>query len=175
MLVSLNKNIIAFKQCVTNKWKEIKSLEYEASKFVEPFKVNITVDDENFHIAINEEPCMFVKHIGTLEHINTVKINGHLKEIKQIEQHQHFPYTWPPIQLREEYIEFSNEQPIPFQPGHVMVIKIKLSGNEKGRLLIQLRNVWHIAREKLHMSIRFDSKKFVLNSKLPKPNSDELE
>lgn len=175
LLVSLNKNMIVFKQCIKNKWKEIKSLEYETSKFFESFTVNLVVDDENFHIAINGEPCMFVKHIGIFDDLNTIKINGHLKEIKRIDQRQHFPYIWPPIKLSEEYIDFSNELAIPFQPGHVMVIKMKLSGNKQGRLVIQFRNVWDIKREELHMSIRLDTKKFVLNSKLPKPNSEELE
>lgn len=175
MLVSINEDLIVFKQCLKDRWKDLKSIEFDTKQFLEIFTVNIILDEQNYHIGINEEPCIYVKYGIPLKRLNTVKVNGHLKSIKQVDHRQHFPFSWPPIQLPENYIDFSNELPINFKENQVMVLKLKLSGNKKGRLIIQFRNAWEVTREELHMSIRFDTKKIVYNSKLPKVNSEDLE
>ncbi|KAM7361016.1 uncharacterized protein ACRADG_009232 [Cochliomyia hominivorax] len=178
MLVSLNKNAIAFKQCLKDKWKDLKLIEYDTSVFLNVFTINIIFDEENYHIGVNNEPCIYVKYGIPPQRLTTVKINGHLQRIQQFDHRQHFPFLWPPAQLHENFLDFSNEQPIPFVCNQVMIIKMKLSGDSaKGRLILQFRNVWDVKREELHMSVRFDKKCIVNNSKLPIKggNGDDLE
>lgn len=176
MLVSINKGAIAFKQCLNDDWNDLKLIEYDTTQFLNTFTINIILDEQNYHIGINNEPCIYVKYGAVpIQRLNAVKINGHLEKVLQVDHRQHFPFLWPPVQISESFIDFSNELPIPFRCNQVMVIKLKLSGDIKGRLLLQFRNVWDVKREELHMSIRFDKQKIVNNSKLPIGNSDDLE
>ncbi|KAI8124382.1 Galectin-3 [Lucilia cuprina] len=175
MLVSVTEGVIVFKQCVKDNWKYLKLIEYDTSNFLTVFTINIIMDEQNYHIGVNNEPCIYVKYGILPKRLNTLKINGHLEKVLQVDHRKHFPYLWPPIQLPETFVDFSNELPIPFRCNQVMVLKVKLSGNSKGRLVIQFRNVWEVCREELHMSIRFGAKRIVWNSKLPKENSEDLE
>ncbi|XP_065354608.1 uncharacterized protein LOC135949077 [Calliphora vicina] len=175
MLVSVNEGVIVFKQCLKDNWKYLKLIEFDTAQFLGVFSINIILDEQNYHIGINNEPCIYIKYGIPPKRLNNLRINGHLQKIKQVDHRKHFPYLWPPIQLPENFVDFSNEQPIPFVCNQVMVLKVKLSGNSKGRFIIQFRNVWEIVREELHMSIRFETKKIVCNSKLPKGNGDDLE
>ncbi|XP_061393756.1 uncharacterized protein LOC133329283 [Musca vetustissima] len=124
------------------------------------------MDGEKIHISINRNPFMFVLYRVPIESLNTLKISGHLSQIYQLDHRKYFPRPWPPIQLSEDRVHFSHDIPLAFRPGHVMVIMVKLRGDIKGRFIMHFRNAENIKRQEVHISMRFDKKKVIRNSKL---------
>lgn len=164
MLVYLNNNMIAFKTDHSD-WKEEIHHEFATSLFLTEFKINIVMSEHNFHVAINNRPCSTVTYSLPLNILNTIKMNGHLDYVKQVDHRKYFPYAWPPLQLSEDGVDFSNDQPMSFEPGHVMVLNAQFFGNTNGRVVMQLKNARDSLREELHLSIRFDTQTFLRNSK----------
>ncbi|XP_065354606.1 uncharacterized protein LOC135949076 [Calliphora vicina] len=164
ILVYLNNNMIAFKTA-HNEWKEEIHHEFSTSVFLVKFNITIVMSEHNFNIAINNRPCSRISYSLPLDILNTIKITGQLDYIKQVDHRKYFPFTWPPLHISEESVDFSNDQPMSFEPGHVMILKAQLFGNANGRFVLQLKNARNNQREELHVSVRFDNQKFVRNSK----------
>ncbi|XP_073819799.1 uncharacterized protein [Musca autumnalis] len=167
MLVNTQHETIIVKQQVDKKWLEVATKEHDIEEFMKRFKINLIMDVDKFHISINGKPFMFVQYQVALEELNTLKLMGHLSQINQIDHRQYFPRPWPPVQLSEKRVDFSHDIPIAFKPGHVMVIMVKLRGDTKGRFVMHFRNALNIKRQEVHISMRFDKKKVIRNSKLP--------
>ncbi|XP_013104026.2 uncharacterized protein LOC106084697 [Stomoxys calcitrans] len=175
ILISPNRDTIVIKQQINDTWSEVhKDNEYEAEVFLKPFKFILIMDESKFHIGVNGDPFMFVRYGIPVQEINTLKINGHLAAISQVDHRRYYPSPWPPVQLTEDRVHFSHDIPVSFQPGHVMVIMVKLRGDNKGRLLMHFRNAWNPKRQEVHISMRFDKKKVIRNSKLPTKNKNDI-
>ncbi|KAM7361463.1 uncharacterized protein ACRADG_012105 [Cochliomyia hominivorax] len=167
MIVYLNNNAIELRT-VHNEWKEEVNHVFTTSSFFTQFKINIVMSEHNFNIAINNQPWSHISYSLPLDMLNSIKISGDLDYIKQVDHRKYFPFTWPPLQLTEDSVDFSNDQPMSFQAGHVMIINAQLLGNDNGRFVLQLKNAHNSQREELHMSVRFDTQTFVRNSKTTK-------
>lgn len=167
ILISPHCDSIVIKQQIDETWSEVANREYDAEIFLEPFKINLIMDEQKFHISINGTPLMFVPYKVPIEELNTVKISGHLAAISQVDHRKYFPSPWPPIQMSETRVHFSHDIPISFRPGHVMVIMVKLRGDTNGRFIMHFRNAWNMKRQEVHVSMRFDKKKCIRTSKLP--------
>lgn len=121
--------------------------------------------DEKFHISINGEPIIRYKYRIRLSILTMLEIDGDLQYIRQVDHRKYFPYPWPPIQVVEDRLQFSGDVPMPFTPGHVIVFTAQLTGNENGRFIVHLRNIWDLDRQELHLSVRFDTRTLVRTSK----------
>lgn len=123
--------------------------------------------ETKFHIALNNKPLVNFKYNQNLLklEIQAIEIAGNLEYLKQLDHHKYFPHTWPPIQIIDDYLDFSNDQPMSFKPGHIMTIRARLEGNNKGRFIIQFRHARDNKRQELHVSVRFDTCKIIRNSK----------
>lgn len=165
MLVYIHNNMITFKR-TNDIVKEESHLKFSTVAFLNEFKINIVLAETNFHISINNKFCNTVKYDLPNNILNTIQIMGQLEYIKQVDHRKYFPYTWPPIQITEDRVHFSNEQPMPFKPGHVMVIKAQLFGNDRGRFIMHFRNARDNERQELHISVRFDKRQIARNSKI---------
>uniref|UniRef100_A0A1I8N7R1 Galectin n=1 Tax=Musca domestica TaxID=7370 RepID=A0A1I8N7R1_MUSDO len=174
MIVNTQHEKIMLKQQIDGNWLEVADKEYNTDEFHQPFKINLIMDEQKFHISINGNPLMFVEYKVAIEDLNTLKINGHLAQITQIDHRKYFPRPWPPVQLAERRVHFSHDIPIAFQPGHVMVIMVKLRGDTKGRFIMHFRNAMNLKRQEVHISMRFDKKKVIRNSKLPTRNKKDI-
>ncbi|XP_075145988.1 32 kDa beta-galactoside-binding lectin lec-3-like [Haematobia irritans] len=174
ILVNPHHDSIVIKQQIQDEWSEVaRDDDYEGEIFLKPFKVNLIMDESKFHISINGKPLMFVPYGIPIKNVNTLKITGNLVSITQVDHRKYFPSPWPPIQLSEDRVHFSHDIPVSFQPGHVMVIMAKLHGDTKGRFIMHFRNAWNSKRQEVHVSMRFDKKKVIRNSKLPTQNKKD--
>lgn len=178
MLIYLSEDLIVIKQQLNDDWLEVAKEEFITEIFLRQFQVNLIMDEKRFHISVNSQPIMMVEYAMPLNELNTIKLNGHLECIKQVDHRKYFPSPWPPIQLSEDRVNFSHDIPVGLKPGHVMVIMVKLRGEKKGRFIMHFRNVWNCKRQEVHVSVRFDTRKIVRTSKLPAKkdkNPDKME
>ncbi|KAM7361942.1 uncharacterized protein ACRADG_012802 isoform 2-T2 [Cochliomyia hominivorax] len=167
ILLDFYKKQILFTQFQSSDNTLVVSTDLTLSEFLDDFKFYIMFGESKFHVAFNNEPLINFKYQQNLAdlQIQTLTILGQLEYIKQLDHHKYFPYTWPPIQIIENYLDFSNDQPMAFQPGHIMTITARLHGNTKGRFIIQFRHARDNKRQELHVSVRFDTQKIIRNSK----------
>lgn len=127
------------------------------------FMIYIFANEDKFHISINSKPfCTFPYRIP-LESIRTLEIRDHIQTIKQIDHRTVFPIPWPAIHASDFGKCFSNDIPILFSPGHVIVITARCFDNKKGQFIIKFTES-DTKREELHFNVRFDQKAVVRNS-----------
>ncbi|XP_013104029.1 32 kDa beta-galactoside-binding lectin [Stomoxys calcitrans] len=165
ILVNFNKNVIVLRKHLNGEWCDEESKAYETSALMKEFKIYIAMADEKFHISVNKAHLDFYKYRLRLSLLTVLEIDGDLDCVRQVDHRKYFPYSWPPIQVVEERLQFSGDVPMPFKSGHIMVITCKLQGNENGRFVTQLRNITDMERQEFHMSVRFDTKTLVRTSK----------
>ncbi|XP_075165924.1 32 kDa beta-galactoside-binding lectin-like [Haematobia irritans] len=165
ILVNFHKDMVIFKRHLNGEWCDEESKAYDTKQFHKQFKIYIVMADEKFHISINKILLDCYKYRIRLSLLTMLEIDGDLEYIRQVDHRKYFPYSWPPIQVVEERLQFSGDIPMPLRRGHVMALTIQLQGNENGRFILQLRNITDMERQEFHMSVRFDSKCVVRNSK----------
>lgn len=127
------------------------------------FMLYIFASDDKFHISINGRPFCTYKYRIPLESIRTLEIRDHIQAIKQIDHRTAFPIPWPAIQASDFGKSFSNDIPILFSPGHLIVITAMCFDNKKGQFIIKFTES-DTKREELHFSVRFDQKVVVRNT-----------
>lgn len=153
--INLNRQLINYRQQIRGKWHEVDEEDFETDILChEPFRVIILMEEKKFYISINNNKLTLVKYAFEVEKLNTVRIVGDLASINRVDHRKFFPLFWPPMQLREDELDFSHDMPASFQPGHVMVITMKFL--------------------EAHISIRFDTKSIVRNSKLFYEQSEKV-
>lgn len=174
--INLNRHLICYRQQIRGKWHEVDEEDFETDILChEPFLVIILMEEKKFYISINNNKLTLVKYAFEVEKLNTVRIVGDLASINRVDHRKFFPLFWPPMQLREDELDFSHDMPASFQPGHVMVITMKLLGKmDGGRFKMDFRNVWNCKILEAHISIRFDTKSIVRNSKLFYEQSEKV-
>ncbi|XP_046805779.1 uncharacterized protein LOC111682437 isoform X1 [Lucilia cuprina] len=167
ILLDFTQKLIIFTQFPSSDNNNIETKDLVLADFLNDFKFYIMLAETKFYIALNNKPFVNFKYNHNLAklQIQAVEITGKLDYIKQLDHHNYFPHIWPPIQIIEDYLDFSNDQPIPFKPGHIMTISARLGGNNNGRFIIQFRHARDNKRQELHVSVRFDTKKIIRNCK----------
>ena len=134
--------------------------------------------ESKYYISLNHKAFISFEYnnSNTSDQLSkqTLKMLGELEYMKKLDHRIYFPYKWPSIQIAEDYLDFSNDQPMTFKPGHLLIISARLEGNSKGGFIIQFRHAHDHKRQELHISVRFNTRKIVRNSKCIQPNTDKL-
>ncbi|KAI9576603.1 32 kDa beta-galactoside-binding lectin [Glossina fuscipes] len=153
---------------INSEWgeEEIKDNQNALSNPIRPgefFMVYILACEEKFHISINSRPFCTYRYRVPLELLRALEIKDQIQVIKQIDHRTVFPNPWPAIHASDYFKAFSNDVPILFCPGHVIVITARCFGNKKGQFIIKFMDS-DTKREELHFSVRFDQQTVVRNS-----------
>lgn len=83
----------------------------------EIFKFYILIGDQQFHIAINNQPYCKFNYRQPAETIRTVELMHDLQFLTQIDHRSVFPSPHPPVQFDDARNIFSNDVPKPFRHG----------------------------------------------------------
>uniref|UniRef100_A0A1I8N423 Galectin n=1 Tax=Musca domestica TaxID=7370 RepID=A0A1I8N423_MUSDO len=158
-------NQIILRKFLNQKWCEEECYDCETSQFFQEFRIYIALADGKFHLSINGQALACYNYSIRLSLLTVINITGDLEYIRQMDHRKYFPYIWPPIQILEDRLQFSADVPMPFESGNVMCISAHLEGNENGRFIVHLRNIWDMERQELHLSVRFDTRTVVRTSK----------
>lgn len=127
------------------------------------FMVYILALEDAFHISINSREFCKFHYRMPLGAIRTVEIRDQIQVIKQVDHRTVFPNPWPAIHASDYYKAFSNDQPILFSAGHVIVMTARCFENKRGQFIMKFMET-DTKREELHFSVRFDDKVVVRNS-----------
>lgn len=127
------------------------------------FIVCFYMTENKFYISINNRKFCTYNYRLPLEKLKTIEVNGHIQTIKQVDHRTIFPSPWPPIHSSDFGKAFSNDIPILFTPGHVIVLKARCYDNEKGIIIFKFLD-YDTKREEFHMSCRFENKIIVRNA-----------
>lgn len=128
------------------------------------FKVYILTGDEQFHVAINDQPfCTYTYRIP-LDNIRAIQVVGDVQRIYQIDHRRAYPSPWPSIQEdTKRGGDLSADVPRQFFPGHVIVIQAIPSGNPNGTFIIKMHE-GSSKRQMFHISIRFGMRLTAVNA-----------
>uniref|UniRef100_A0A1I8PWN2 Galectin n=1 Tax=Stomoxys calcitrans TaxID=35570 RepID=A0A1I8PWN2_STOCA len=165
IVVNLQQDQITCKKFLNNEWLDTESASLGTADLFREFKIYIIMADGKFHISINGQPVTTSKYRLRLSQLNFVEISGDLEYVRQMDHRKYFPHPWPPIQMLEDRLHFSGDVPMAIKPGHVMVVSAQLLGNELGRFIVHLRDVFDMDRQELHLSVRFDTKSVIRTAK----------
>ncbi|XP_075165586.1 32 kDa beta-galactoside-binding lectin [Haematobia irritans] len=167
--VYFRENCIVRNARINGQWgeEEVENI----SKFSQPnpipsgdfFMIYILACEDKFHISINSIPYCTFNYRLPLESLRVIELKDQIQAIKQIDHRSVFPNPWPPIHASDYFKAFSNDAPILFSPGHVIVITARCFNNKKGQFIIKFMDS-DTKREDLHFSVRFDEKAVVRNS-----------
>lgn len=157
--------MVVFKKYLNGEWCDEESKASDTSQFLKQFKIYIVMADEKFHISVNKVLVGCYKYRLRLSLLTLLEIDGDLEYVRQVDHRKYFPYPWPPIQVVEERLQFSNDVPMAFKPGHIMIVSVQLLGDENGRFVVHLRNISDTERQEFHLSVRFDTRTVVRTSK----------
>lgn len=127
------------------------------------FMIYILACEEKFHISINSRPYCTFRYRVPLESLRSLELKDQIQVIKQIDHRTIFPNPWPAIHTSDYFKAFSNDAPILFSPGHVIVITARCFDCKKGQFIIKFTES-DTKREEFHFSVRFDQKVVVRNS-----------
>lgn len=127
------------------------------------FLVYILCCEDSFAISINSREFCRFRYRMPLGTIRALEIRDQIQVIKQVDHRTVFPNPWPAVHASDYFKAFSNDQPILFSPGHVIVLTARCFENKKGQFIIKFMDS-DTKREELHFSVRFDEKAVVRNS-----------
>lgn len=168
--IRFDEEIIIRNTLINNEWGEEERSEhlYESTS-PNPlvpgdfFIVHIFASDEKFHISVNHRPFCTFKYRLSIEQLITVEVRDHLQAVTQIDHRTAFPSPWPPLQYSDPHTVFSNDSPILFTPGHVIVITALPYHDENGRFFVLFMD-GDSKREALHFNVRFNPQNVVVRN-----------
>uniref|UniRef100_A0A1I8QF82 Galectin n=1 Tax=Stomoxys calcitrans TaxID=35570 RepID=A0A1I8QF82_STOCA len=124
----------------------------------EELNVNIQINKTS-NISINgEEQCIF--EFNLLYTYSPIHIGGDIKQITRVDHRQVHPQLWPPTKCIPYYpdtLNFSNDIPIQFKPGHLMVLTGQCYGLPTGNFYINLQHA-HDESLMMHFSVDFKAR-----------------
>jgi len=127
------------------------------------FMLYILASEDRFHISINSRPYCVYNYRLPLETLRAIEIRDQIQVVKQVDHRSFYPSPWPAVHASDYFKAFSNDIPILFSPGHVIIITARCFDNKKGQFIIKFMDTW-TKREEIHLSVRFDQKTVVRNS-----------
>lgn len=143
------------------------------------FKVYIFVADTRFHIALNDAGFCTYAFRTPCARIAAIEVRHDLQTLWQCDHRATFPAPWPALQLTDgdadeagtagsgafvgNRVEFSNDVPRRFRPGHVVVVTAIPYGNARGMFLVRFTE-GASRRQALHFNARFDPEYVVVRN-----------
>ncbi|XP_073821480.1 uncharacterized protein [Musca autumnalis] len=113
--------------------------------------ISITTDEKNVSSGslnlLDPQSYMYMK---------AIQIVGDIKLIERVDHRSSFPALWPPSNFtpaKDDRMFLSNDIPIKFQPGHLMVLTARCYGSSNGNFLINMK---HANSEELIMEFKVD-------------------
>lgn len=129
------------------------------------FMLYLMIGVDSFHIAINNRSFCTFKYRFPVQELRTIELREQIQVIKQIDHRSIYPNPWPSIQASDYFKSFSNDIPILFRVGHLIVITAHCFNNKRGQFIIKFMES-DTKREQLHFSVRYDQQVVVRNSML---------
>ncbi|XP_073821278.1 uncharacterized protein [Musca autumnalis] len=166
----LNKNpntTIEFEVDINGKERYVRvqstmAFEEEISRFAaEKDEINIKIMyfNDMISLSMNEKDISKI----TLDRpydpsfkINALQIVGDIKFIERVDHRSSFPALWPPSKFIPHNVDrmcLSNDIPVKFQPGHLMVLTARCYGSSDGNFFINMK---HANNETLIMQFKVD-------------------
>lgn len=127
------------------------------------FILYIFAGESMFHISINHRTYCTFKYRFPIEDLRTIEVKEHIQAILQIDHRSIFPSPWPQVQSSDRSVLFSNDCPVLFSPGHVILIQAIPYHNRKGQFYV-LFHEYDTAREGLHFNARFEPHNVVVRN-----------
>lgn len=81
------------------------------------FKFYILIGDQQFHIAVNNQPFCTFKYRMPIDSIRTIQLKHDLQFVTQVDHRSAFPFPHPPVQFDDNRNIFSNDVPRRFRFG----------------------------------------------------------
>lgn len=125
--VNFHENVITRNTRINGEWgvKEREENLYESKEdrlnpivSGEIFKFYILIGDQQFHIAVNNQPYCTYTYRLPAESIRTVQLKYDLQFVTQVDHRSVFPSPHPPVQFDDARNIFSNDVPKPFKYGN---------------------------------------------------------
>lgn len=107
--------------------------------------INIQVWKSSFHISLNGNEILEMFYRVDNNVLQNIQIAGDVKQITRVDHRQIFPDIWPLQCVMENssaklHLHFSNDIPIKFQAGHLIVITGRCFGKAlEGNFQIDLK------------------------------------
>ncbi|XP_059619694.1 uncharacterized protein LOC132263762 [Phlebotomus argentipes] len=141
------------------------------------FQVYILVGVDRFHIALNDQPFTEFMFRTGLNRISVLQVLQDVEYIRQVDHRKAYPSPYPPVQTRSSWFTFSNDLPVTYKAGHVVVVTGTALGNQQGHFAIRFL-VGHTEKQALHFNVRFSQREVArnhtVNSRMEfNPNDEE--
>lgn len=141
----------------------------------EHFKIYVFISDLSFHIALNDDAFCTYAFRTPVQDIRTVQLLHDLQAITHFDHRATFPAPVPTVQLNDVAadaagLEFSNDAPRRFTPGHVLVVTAIPYGNARGMFVVHCTE-GATRKQALHFNARFDPEYVVVRNAM----NDKLE
>lgn len=127
------------------------------------FKIYVLVGDDGFNIAIDEQPFCTYRFRTAIEDVRTLVVQGDLQCITQIDHRCAYPLPRPQLQLDDGRAEFSNDQPVAFTAGHIIVLTGIPHGHPDGWFEMRFTD-GASQRQLFHFNARFGAKAAVVRN-----------
>uniref|UniRef100_A0A1B0CYC0 Galectin n=2 Tax=Lutzomyia longipalpis TaxID=7200 RepID=A0A1B0CYC0_LUTLO len=128
----------------------------------EEFKIYIFVGTDRFHIGLDNQAFGEFMFRAPLSQISVIQVYEDVEFIYQVDHRRAYPSPYPPLQFHLPGMTFSNDLPIPYRIGHVVVVKGIAQGNAQGQFTIRFL-VGHTEKQALHFNVRFPAGVVVRN------------
>ncbi|GAB0086033.1 Galectin [Sergentomyia squamirostris] len=126
------------------------------------FQVYILVGVDRFHIALNDKPFADYFFRGALNRISVLQVLQDVEYIRQVDHRKAYPSPYPTVQARTTWFTFSNDLPVTYKAGHVVVVSGIALGNQQGNFAIRFL-LGHTEKQGLHFNVRFPQREVVRN------------
>uniref|UniRef100_A0A1L8DRF9 Galectin n=1 Tax=Nyssomyia neivai TaxID=330878 RepID=A0A1L8DRF9_9DIPT len=128
----------------------------------EDFEIYIFVGTDRFHISLANEPFAEFMFRAPLSRISAIQVYEDVETIRQVDHRRAYPSPYPAIQAHLPGICFSNDLPINYRIGHVVVVTGLATGSPQGQFTIRFM-VGHTGKQALHFNVRFPANAVVRN------------
>lgn len=129
----------------------------------ERFKIYICIADTGFNIAINEQPFCTYRFRVPPESTRCLIVQGDLQCITQIDHRRVFPLARPQLAFDDARAEFSNDVPVAFAAGHVVVLTAIAWGPPDSWFDVRFTDGTTM-RQLFHMNVRFGARPCVVRN-----------
>lgn len=126
------------------------------------FKIYVLVGVDRFHISLNDKPFAEFMFRAPANRISVLQVLQDVEYIRQVDHRKAYPSPYPTLQVRLKWCTFSNDLPIAYKAGHVVVVTAIALGNPQGHFIIRFLE-GHTQKQGLHFNVRFSQREVARN------------